>query len=221
MKNWKKHPNFIKGMCLFLSGTLAVTSVVCLWSDEIEVSAANNTLPGIEQLREEYISNTKTYRILEIVPEIESAELGYYIGGQEPFDLLYDEEIKECIAWQEKLLLQADAAGRATFMEELQKLAEEINGYYEETGILPFSIEKYVEYEEGKQPDNATELQIDGSVKRGYLQVGEGEWDAVFTVLEDRDASLDSINNNVTTPFYKAVNIEKAFSYQELKDLQT
>ena len=100
MKNWKKHPNFIKGMCLFLSGTLAVTSVVCLWSDEIEVSAANNTLPGIEQLREEYISNTKTYRILEIVPEIESEELGYYIGGQEPFDLLYDEEIKECIAWQ-------------------------------------------------------------------------------------------------------------------------
>ena len=218
MKNWKKNPNFIKSMCSLLAGTLAVSSVVCLWSGKLEANAAKNTLPGIEQLREEYISNTKTYRILEIVPELENAELGYYIGGQEPFTMLYDEESGMYRAWQEMLLMQADAEGRKAFMAELGSQAEKINDYYKEAGVLPFSVEAYQEYEAGEQPEEATGLKMDGSVKRGYLQFGTGEWDATFAVLADRNVSLDSINSSVTTPFYQAKNVEKAFTYQELKD---
>ncbi len=218
MKNWKKHPNFIKGICLGLAGILAVTSVVAFWSGKLKVNAAKNTLPGIEQLREDYISNTKTYRILEIVPEMSLAELGYYVGGQEPFAQLYDMESGMYRSWQEMLLMQADKEDREAFVAELCSLAEKINTYYEETGIQPFTIEAYREYEPGKQPEDATCLKIDGSVKRGYLQYGGGEWNATFAVLADRNVSLDSINHSVTTPFYKAMNVERAFSYQELMD---
>ncbi|MBQ7920000.1 MAG: DUF5057 domain-containing protein [Lachnospiraceae bacterium] len=222
MKNWKKYPNFIKGMCYLLAGALAVTSIVCLWSDEIEVTAASNTLPGIEQLREDYISNTKTYRILEIVPKIGDGEIGYYIGGQEPFSKLYDEETNTYRTWQEMLLSQKDAESRAMFMNELISEAEKINEYYKEAGVFPFSVEKfsaeepYMEYEENP-PEDANRLQIAGVVKRGYLRAGEGEWDAVFTAFADRNTSLDSINNSVTTPYYKAGDIGETFSYTELK----
>ena len=217
MRNWKKNPNFIKGMCCMLAGALVVSSVVVFGGDKMKVSAAKNTLPGIEQLREEYIANTKTYRILEIVPTVEQAEIGYYIGGQEPFSLLYDEESNAYRTWQEVLLAQEDEAARYAFMEELCQQAESVNSYYKEAGMEPFTIREYKEYEEGEQPEDATEIKFDGDVKRGYLEYAAGEWDATFTVLLDRDMSLDEINHSVTTPYYRAMNVEKAFSYEELK----
>ena len=217
MRNWKKNPNFIKGMCFMLAGALVVSSVVVFGGDKMKVSAAKNTLPGIEQLREEYIANTKTYRILEIVPTVEQAEIGYYIGGQEPFSLLYDEESNAYRTWQEVLLAQEDEAARYAFMEELCQQAESVNSYYKEAGMEPFTIREYKEYEEGEQPEDATEIKFDGDVKRGYLEYAAGEWDATFTVLLDRDMSLDEINHSVTTPYYRAMNVEKAFSYEELK----
>lgn len=221
MKNCKKHPNFIKGMCGLLVGTLAITSTICLWGDGMEVTAAKNALPGIEQLREEYVNNSKTYRILELVPDLQNAEIGYYVGGQEPFALLYDEESGVYRTWQEALLEKTDKAGREAFMTELLTEAKKINAYYEPTGKVPFTITEYEEL--GAYKEGASELKIDGEVVRGYLkyEAAEGEvkeWDATFLVLEDRNTSLEEINYSVTTPYYKAMNNESAFSYQELKE---
>ncbi len=222
MKSWKKNPNFIKAICSMLAGTLAVSSVVVFGGNELEVSAAKNTLPGIEQLREDYINNTKTYRILEVVPELENAEIGYYIGGQEPFALLYDKESGVYGTWQERLLELEEKAAREEFMKALLIEAAKVNAYYEPAGIVPFTIAEYAEC--SADTEGATELKVDGEAKRGYLEYsfGEadeesGEWDATFLVLEDRDTSLDAINGSVTTPYYKAMNVESPFTYQELE----
>ena len=58
-------------------------SVSSAGGSRIEVRAAKETLPGIQNIRNQIMQSEDGYRILEIVPERGASEIGYYINGQD------------------------------------------------------------------------------------------------------------------------------------------
>ncbi len=229
MKKSKRDHNFIKAGCLFLASVVCVNSVAGLWKGEtLLVNAMGDTLPGVEELRNEYIYSTKTYKILEVVPDQALAEVGFYLGGEEPFLPLYDEETNGYVNWKEKLLSikgegeQSDKDAREAYMDAVLKDAENVALYYQDVQSVPFEYAPYKEYlATDPEAENAEKLPVSGYTLNGYLvEAEQGDWDATFVACKDRNISLDSINNSTTTAYYKVTFNEDfpgAFTVEELK----
>lgn len=78
-----------------LASGIAVTAAGVIGAEallqtSVSVQASAAMMPGIEQQIDEKISEEKPFRILEIVDNKIDAEIGYYVGGQEPFLKLYE-----------------------------------------------------------------------------------------------------------------------------------
>lgn len=65
--------------------TAALAGGVFNYAGSVKSQAQENaTLPGIESIVSRYMSGSDSYNILEVVPDKESAAIGFLIGGQEP-----------------------------------------------------------------------------------------------------------------------------------------
>ena len=74
------------------------------------VMLAKDTLPGIGDIRDYMTSENAEYKVLEIVPTLDTAQFGYLVGGEEPLDVatLYDNTTKNWITWKEYLIKNID-----------------------------------------------------------------------------------------------------------------
>lgn len=210
MNRKKLRNNCIRLLCAGLSLLLMFTGIHYFWTDKtLEAEAALDTLPGMELLRDEVMNQEEPWRILEIVPDRQAAELGFYIGGQEPFECLWDPESGRWISWKEKLASLPEREERYAFMDTLKEQSLQAEGALTGSGEPPFAYEEYRELSGGEDIAASTgSFEIPGRTARGYFQEaaeGEsGDWDPVFKRISDLNVPLEEINSGVTTPYYLA-----------------
>lgn len=95
------------------------------------LTLAQDSLPGIEEIRNGIKGTDGAYTVLEIVPDLEVSEFGYLVGGQEPLDVstLYDSNTKDWITWQEYLTKNTENMTTADRTSYLNKLVAENSDY--------------------------------------------------------------------------------------------
>lgn len=136
-------------------------------NDALTVSA-KETLPGIETLRKEVQDRNAPYRILEVVPDEEAAEIGYYIGGQEPALSQRQAGTGVWSSWQEGMKQCATAEERAAYVEALRL---ELEAFYSARGFAGDNVPV------GYQPYEESEEALEGYAQ---LSLGEEEWKGYF-----------------------------------------
>ena len=173
-----------------------------------KLTLAKDTLPGIGNIRDYISSENNDYKVLEIVPSLETAQFGYLVGGEEPLDAatLYDVTTKNWITWQQYLsskLDEMDSVKRTKYMNDLYVK----NAAYITTD--PTDLTKPILYKTYTE-DGVTEDDYDGVFKggsvpvKGYLTAtlddarGSG-WNAKFTMIDgaEYDTWIDG-----ETPYY-------------------
>ena len=208
---WKK---FIKTVSMVLVGVLTVSAVMqYVEKNSITVEAMQDTLPGIEQLRQEYAGSEEVFHILEIAPHVDAAEIGFYVGGQEPFSCLKDEKnVGSWLSWQEKLATLSSKGKRLEFMNQLKTEEEQVEAALSGNGTSPFSFEEYVEAEfESEEEATAagyTVIQMEARRLRGYFEkADDSPWQVVFAYMQNR-VEISEIQGK-EKPYYmvKAANI--------------
>lgn len=176
------------------------------------MQAQVDTLPGIDKLRDEYISSDDTFRILEIVSDYRAAEVGYYIAGQEPFVNLRNESISGWTSWKEKLASYTTYEERKSLMDSLKEQSTNLENALQGDGNIPFHYQDYQELtKEEAAADTSGDVQtlaVNEEAARGIFKptVGDnaGDWNVVFKRFSNRDIALDEVNKGIETPYYVA-----------------
>lgn len=154
------------------------------------LTIAADSLPGIENIRNEITDANAPYRILEIVPNREVAQLGYLIGGQEPLSVaeLYDSANKEWMSWQEYLTLHTEdltPAQRETFMANLATANSEYVSMDAPSSDKPMWYETYTEAGVDENTAGANVLYGGNTPVFGFLakndDMSKPAWNAKFT----------------------------------------
>lgn len=227
MKKRHLKSNFIKGISLALAAILIIIASAEFWKqDTLVVSAAEDSLPGIVQMRQEILSSGETYEILEIVPDMAGAEIGFYIGGEEPYNALYKEDTREYTPWGNQLAAMVQSGSSETvrndFMTDMKTEADAILGSMKGTGETPFRFDNaYTEVPAGT--GGARSVITSAASVKGYM-VYEGEgvatapWKAVFKKLTNTDIPLSTVNSGVGQAYY-AVTEQAEYTYEGLKNL--
>ncbi len=176
------------------------------------VAAREDTLPGVESIREEYITTGETFQILEIAPDVSAGEIGYYVDGQEPLPLLASEESGKWLSWREILSTLETQEEREAFMEELQAQASEADDSFLGIGTSPLSFQKYKERtytsDDEALKDGANYIDVKEKVLRGYFEAATGEdaqWNVVFERLRD-NLTVEEVNTGKDTPYYRVTD---------------
>lgn len=122
------------------------------------LTMASDSLPGIVDIRND-MTDPGTYRVLEIVPDLEVAQFGYLVGGEEPLDVatLYDSTTKDWLTWQEYLTKYTETMDETDRIYYLNTLVANNADYinigapsadkpmwykaYTETGVTPETAE--------------------------------------------------------------------------------
>lgn len=225
MKREHKKSNFIKGISVVLAIVLLVASVTEFWKqDTLVVSAATDSLPGIVKLRQELLSSGESYEILEIVPDMTGAEIGFYISGQEPYTALYQEDKREYIPWGNKLANLATGlpADRTDFMNTLQSQVNDLVSNLQGSGAVPFSFDTaYAEVSAGTE--SARSVITEASSVSGYMvYAGEGvttaPWRVVFKKLIETNIPLETVNSGKGQAYY-VVKEQEEYTYRGLMNL--
>ena len=112
---------------VLLTGAVVVSSVFS------STQAAENadTLMGIEKLRNQF-SEGNEYTVLEIVPDIQEAEIGYLFDGYEPVLSEWDSKTMTWKSWKDVLCSFDTKAERQEFMKEKKRALDD---YYAARGI--------------------------------------------------------------------------------------
>ncbi len=114
------------------AGVIATAVVVTTIANKTLESEAAETFLGIEQIKSEVAESGEPYKILEIVPDRDAAEIGYLVGGYEPVLSEWSDTENRWISWQEQLIEIEDPADRAQFIEDKKDALE---AYYLDEGI--------------------------------------------------------------------------------------
>ena len=139
-----------------VSGLLAAAVLITtILSSKLEAEAAETFL-GIEELRNEVAESGRTYTILEIVPDRNTAEIGFLSDGYEPVLSVWNEETKQWESWREKLCSFVTFEERKAYIEELK---QNLRTYYDTYGIGKVQPVTAAggEYEESGMPENGFE----------------------------------------------------------------
>lgn len=215
----------IKAVSLVLAGVLTVNAVIELIDrHSIVAEAMQETLPGIEQLRADYYGTDEVFRILEIAPATDAAEIGFYIGGQEPFSELKGNDGK-WLTVQEKLSTFSTETERKECMAKVVAQGTQILDSMIGEGEAPFTVSDYSEaaFDSAEEAEAAGYHALSLSEKdvRGYFKqnsTGAGEWSATFRAVKDNNITLDTLISGTATPYYTAQRGE-AYSYAQLQEL--
>lgn len=219
-----------RSIAIGLAGIITVSvAIQGFYLNSLTAEARQETLPGIEKLRNEFVDEEKTYRILEIQPNIAAAEVGFYIGGQEPFGSLLQDD-NSWISWQEKVASLTTREERVSFMQQLEAEAQEVLSALEGSGQVPFSLSSPF-YEEVENVDSSEEaaaaglssFEITASIERGYFLAATDDtakWQVVFEPLNNWNITLDEINNGINTPYYTAVfNADAPLTREQIQQM--
>lgn len=174
-------------------GAILITSNVAL---------AQDSLPGISNIRDDMLSTDTPYRVLEIVPELKYAEFGFLVDGQEPLQDISGNMTK----WQEYLSLHTEdltEAERVNYMESLATTNADYVGTSAADG-KPLIYTTYQEVAEGTA--GASVIYGNQRDVHGYFAkstAGDLEkWNAKFTLVPPADYSYDELIANNVTPYY-------------------
>ena len=171
------------------------------------LTLAKDTLPGIGDIRDYIAGENNDYKVLEIVPTLESAQFGFLVGGEEPFDAttLYDQTTKNWMTWQEYLASTIDTMPSNEREDYMNDLAAKNHAYIT---MDPTDLTKPVLYktytENGVTADNCDGVIQGGSVPvKGYLAAattpGSG-WNTKFFQVEGE--SHDTYLNDTEEYYY-------------------
>ena len=145
------------GVSILMTGVIVANTVI---DNTIQTEAAD-TLEGIQKLINDVSQNNaanpdEKYTILELVPDMDDAEIGYLFDGYEP--ALLKEDSGELIGWREQLAKLTTETERADFISDL----------CDALPSGPVSING--EYAESTEPQEGYErIEIDASIKYGYF----------------------------------------------------
>lgn len=179
------------------------------------LSLAADSLPGIVDIRNDMASTNGDYRVLEIVPDLETAQFGYLVGGEEPLDVatLYDSTTKNWITWQEYLTKNTENMTTDDRIHYLNTLVANNADYINYGSASPDKPMWYQTYTEaGVTPETAgVQILYGGNTPvHGWLVSDDSQgigWNAKFSEL-----SFDETYDNLVasqTPYY-VVDASKA-----------
>ena len=138
--------------------------------DRAEDVYAQDSFYGIETIVQNN-SSTEPYRILEIVPDMDAAKIGYLIAGEEP------------VQWMEKLAQIPGKDAREAYMSELKEneLKLLITG-----GV--FEASDYDEVYVERSGDTRVELSVKERLDKntaGYTMKETSQGNGTYTLTED------------------------------------
>lgn len=158
------------------------------------LTIAADSLPGIENIRNEMTDSNNPYRILEIVPDREVAQLGYMVDGQEPLSVtdLYNSTEKKWIGWQEYLTLHTEdmtPTERETYMNNLAAANSEYVNMGSQSADKPMWYVPYTESGVTESTEGARVLYGGNTPVYGWLakndDMASRGWNAIFTQTDD------------------------------------
>ncbi len=169
------------------------------------LSIAEDTLPGIDEIRNNItVGDGSTYTMLEVVPSLDKAELGYLVSGEEP--MYYDATTQQWMDW--KVFLAAnienpaykDQSARETFVNGLFDA-----NYMSVGGMTDDKPMWYQTYQEVTQDTPGAQSIVGGNQSvTGWLQSeavrGVG-WNAKFTQLPITNKTLAELEQS-KIPYY-------------------
>ncbi len=172
------------------------------------LSLAADSLPGIVDIRNDMANTDDAYRILEIVPNIDAAEFGFLVAGEEPLDAatLYDTTKLDWITWQEYLTKNTENMSTDDRMNYLNTLVAN-NADYISIGApsadKPMWYQTYTEAGVTPETPGVQVLYGGNTPVYGWLVSDDSKgtgWNAKFSEL-----SFDDTYDNLvasTTPYY-------------------
>ena len=171
------------------------------------LTLASDSLPGIVNIRND-MTNMDAYRILEIVPDINVAEFGFLVGGEEPLDVntLYDSTTGNWLTWQEYLTKNINMEPLDTEAERrayLESIVSNNSAYINVGSMDPNKPMWYKAYTEtGVTPETAENVLYGGNEPvYGWLTTegsGGAGWNAKFEQISKTFVELLA----ETTPYY-------------------
>lgn len=172
------------------------------------LSLAADSLPGIVDIRNDMANSDDAYKILEIVPDLSTAEFGFLVGGEEPLDVatLYDTTTKDWITWQEYLTKNTENMTTDDRMNYLNTLVANNADYISIGTASPDKPMWYQTYSEmGVTPDTAgVQVLYGGNTPvHGWLVSDDSRgtgWNAKFSLLSFSE-SYDNLVASAT-PYY-------------------
>ncbi len=209
----------LKILCAGIAGIILVNSVQYVVKKEtLKAEAMNDTLPGVELIRDNTLSSGDTFRILEIAPDVQAAEVGFFIEGQEPFSVLSNGD-GTWISWEKKLASFGTVEERTAFMNSLYAEYQTYASAYSKllsSEDAPFTWEMadagvaYQEYSStvGENMEGVHTIITSSAGKRGYFQRNnEGRWVVIFRRVSNvADLNVEDVLNGVDRVYYSATS---------------
>ena len=191
------------------------------------VTLAADSLPGIVDIRNNIASSDTPYNILEIVPDKDSAEIGFLIGGEEP--LYFDGTTNSWLDWREYLAVHTEDmtdVQREAFVSGLVTSNSSYIGYTS-SDAKPLWYQTYDEVPEGTTGANViyggyTQSHgmlipnVVGGSGSDYITALSG-WNPKFTATEG-NYTYDSLVNSLT-PYYVVRFVEPITDQTKLDTL--
>lgn len=159
----------------------AVVLITAVLGRSIDAQAAD-TLMGIERLRTRVKESGREYVILEIVPDINEAEIGYLVDGYEPILSEWDPETGEWKSWKDIFCDKPSENDRRKFIDDAKG---SLRDYYDQVGMSSSAVpvvaaeETYVEcnIEAGESTDGYEAITASGYQKTGsFAPSGAGQY---------------------------------------------
>lgn len=165
----------IKKISAVTSIVLACVLVGNVVQDTIITAEAKETLFGIQTLVQDVEGRQTPYKILEIVPDVTCAEIGYFVNGNEPAlsaRILQQDNTYRWEDWLTGLGHCKNSQERVTYITEL---ADNLQAFYQARGIsLTNTAEQpvsYTEYKEVAAPEEGyTEHTFNDEKVKGYFE---------------------------------------------------
>lgn len=170
------------------------------------LTLASDSLPGIVDIRNDMTTTENAYNVLEIVPDVETAEFGFLVGGEEPLDVgtLYDTTTGKWSTWQEYLTKNTEIMEETDRINYLNTLVANNADYISLPGEpknKPMYYETYMET--GIMPETATGVLYGGNAPvYGWLISDDLRgigWNAKFSRIDGKTYAELVAD---TTPYY-------------------
>lgn len=173
------------------TGAVALAGIMVFMGIQNSILTVNaaDTLFGIERLIQEVQGRESSYTILEVVPDADAAEIGYYVPGYEPALSARQEGTGVWTGWQEGLGQLRTEGERTAYIEGLKQNLQE---FYAARGFAGITDDEkvpvsYVEYKESDEAEEGyTELAFEDEERYGYftLHNTEGSADEIRYEIE-------------------------------------